>query len=214
VILKEGALPLVLTATASAVVWAGYGVLAASPLLTLIVAMGWLYWERRPPLPSEPKTIVAPVRGRVVAVGPERDPWLDREALRVRIRVALPGIVPLRGPIEGKIMDLFTARGMFGSQLRACTGSESPDCYASWIRTDEGEDVVYAISSAWPVSRARFEQSPGERVGHGKRSGFVYFATVVDVLVPNNARARIAVGEAAVAGVSLLAQMPRQWLGP
>jgi len=187
----------------------GFGLPASLPVLGVLLYMGWLYWERHPPLPSEPKVVLAPVRGQVLEVAEDRDPWLDRDVMRVRIGVSFPGIVPLRGPIEGKIMELFTACGMLGRNQRACRMHESPDCYASWVRTDEGEDVVYVISSRWPLSRARFEQSPGERVGHGKRSGFFYFATVVDVLVPADCQARSEVGQQVAAGVGFLAQLPR-----
>lgn len=196
-----------LVGTVVAQLW--WGLPASLPVLALLVGLGFIYRERRPPLPSEPKVILAPVRGRVIEVAPDRDPWLERDVMRVRIAVTWPGIVPLRGPIEGKVMELFTACGMLGGEQRPCRMHESPDCYVSWIRTDEGEDVVYAISSRWPLSRARFEQSPGERVGHGKRSGFFYFATVVDVLVPTSCQMRTEVGAQLVSGVGFLAQLPR-----
>ena len=181
-----------------------WGSLASLALLGVTFA---LFWERRPPLPSEPKLVLSPVRGRVIEVHPDRDGWLDRDVLRIRIAVALPGIVPIRAPVEGKVMEFYTACGVFGEDQRSCRVDESPDCYVSWIRTDEDEDVVYGVSSRWPVSRARFWQSPGERVGHGKYSGFVYFASVVDVLLPPQSLPRVNAGQHVDAGAHGLAEL-------
>ena len=71
-----------------------------------------------------------------------------------------------------KVMDFRgNGNGKKGSVRRYATGL--------WVQTDEGEDIVFAISSHFPVSRARFDQAPGERVGQGARSGFIYFASVI-----------------------------------
>ena len=122
--------------------------------------MLWLlviYWERRPPVPANPKGVLSPVSGRVTQVVEETDPFLERNVLRIRVTVRFPGIVPLRSPTEGKVMDLYARRGVFGGNQRACSADESPDCYGQWIRTDEGEEVIFALSSRSPVSRARCE---------------------------------------------------------
>ena len=58
-----------------------------------------------------------------------------------------------------------------------------------------------------PLSRARFRQSPGERVGHGKHSGFVYFASLVDVLLPAQSQARVEPGQRVQAGTHGLAEL-------
>lgn len=206
-IVREGVRPLAVIGVAAAVAHVTVGVWATVALGVLMALALALYWERRPPLPSEPKSVLSPVRGTVLDVAPTRDPWLERDALRIRIGLDAPGIVPVRAPIEGKVMEFYTARGVLGEEQRACRDNESPDCYVSWIRSDEDEDVVYALSSRWPLSRARFRQSPGERVGHGKHSGFVYFASVADVLLPAASLARIAPGDEVMAGADVLAQL-------
>ncbi len=208
-ILREGLVPLAATAVAVLVVGGKVGWLPALPLLGVLAGVAWIYWEHRPPVPADPRGLLSPIAGRVVSVGADRDPFLDRAVLRIRVRAALPGIVPLRSPTEGKVMDLFTRRGALGEPQRACAPNESPDCYGQWLRTDEGEDVVYVVSSHWPVSRARFDQAPGERVGQGDRSGFIYFASVADVLVPDGSRAAVEAGDRVAAGESVLARLAR-----
>jgi phosphatidylserine decarboxylase len=208
-ILKEGAAPVAIAAIAAGVAHLAVGPAASLPLLGAVGYLTWLYWERRPPMPGEPKAVLSPVRGAVVEIAEDRDPWLDRDVLRIRIRVPFPGIVPIRAPIEGKVMELYTAHGMLGRAQRPCAPGESPDCYAAWLRTDEGEDLICDVSSGWSVSRARLAHPPGERVGHGKLWGFVYFASVVDVLAPAGSVARTRAGDRVEAGASALAQLPR-----
>ena len=173
-ILREGNVPLAITGVAGLVVASTVGLTASLALWLFLAWLLHIYWEHRPSLPAEPKGILSPVHGRVLNVDRYRDSWLERSALRVRIAIPFPGIVPLRCPIEAKVMDLYTRVGAFGTAQRACAADESPDCYAQWLQTDEGEDVVFAISSHYPLSRARFDHAPGERVGQGARSGFIY----------------------------------------
>jgi len=180
--------------------------------LVLWILLAWLmrvYWEHRPLLPSQPKGVLSPARGRVLSVDSYRDTWLDRPALRIRLAIPFPGIVPLRCPIEAKVMDLYTRIGAFGTTQRMCGPDESPDCYAQWLRTDEEEDILFAISSHFPLSRARFDHAPGERVGQGARSGFIYFASVIDILIPDDSSVSVVVGDPVDVGESVLAQLSR-----
>ncbi len=208
-ILREGFVPLSTIAVLAVVVAIALGVLES---LVLWIPLAWLthvYWEHRPLLPAQPKGVLSPVQGRVLSVEPYRDSWLQRPALRIKLAISFPGIVPLRSPIEAKVMDLFTRIGAFGAAQRDCTPDESPDCYAQWLQSDEGEDVVFAISSHFALSRARFDQAPGERVGQGARSGFIYFASVIDLLLPADAQASVAAGDRVTAGEDVLAQLAR-----
>jgi phosphatidylserine decarboxylase len=209
-ILREGVIPISATGFLAAVVHGALGAFAALPLWLALVWFTWLYWEWRPPLPSDPNAILSPVDGRVLAVGEARDPWLERDALRITIATAFPGVLPLRSPTEGKVMDLYTRRGVFGEAQHECAPGESPDCYGQWVRTDEGDDVAYALSSRFALSRARFDIAPGERVGQGARSGFIYFASVSDVLAPHGSTARVSVGDRVDAGESVLAHLPKR----
>lgn len=206
-ILREGIVPLALLLATTLLVGAAVGWLAALPLWLVLGWLIWVYWARRPLVPAEPRGVLAPVSGRVLRVVEENDPWLERTALRVSIRVGFPGIVPLRGPIEGTVQDIYVRHGVFGGEQRACSGNESPDCYGQWLQTDEGEDVIYAVSSHFPLSRARFDHAPGERVGQGERCGFFYGASVADVLMPRDSEAGVMPGDRVDAGETVLASL-------
>ncbi len=66
-----------------------------------------------------------------------------------------------------------------------------------------------ALSSPRPVSRFRLDVSPGERAGHGRRVGFVYFAGYADLLVPLSTRLTLEQGAVVRAGESVLGYLVR-----
>ena len=176
-IAREGVLPVTLVAAAGgALLWAGLW-LAALPVLALALFLGWVFGDRPRRVPASPLAVVGPVDGTVTAVERGTTRWLEGSSLRIRVRVAWPGVCMVRAPIEGTVEAVET--GYLGEHE---TGS--PDLYAVRVRTDEDEDVVYVVRSEWPLSRFRSYAAIGERVGHGRRCGFVYFATAVDVLAP------------------------------
>ena len=198
---------LALALAAALLLSAAAGWLAALPAWLVLGWLIWVYWARRPPVPAEPRAVLSPVSGRVLRVVEEDDPWLQRTALRVSIRIGFPGIVPLHCPSEGTVQDIYVRRGVFGGAQRTCRANESPDCYGQWLRTDEGEDVIYAVSSHFPLSRARFDHAPGERVGQGERCGFFYAASVADVLMPRGSESAVSPGDRVQAGETILASL-------
>ena len=209
-ILQEGVVPLAVTSLVAVAAHVLGGFWASVPIWCLVLISLRVFWERRPPLPSQTTAVLSPARGTVVATERDHDPWLDRDVMRVRIALRAPGIVPLRAPVEGKFSELFTAAGVYGEAQRACARGESPDCYAVWVQTDEKEDIVFSVSSRWPLSRVRFRSAPGERVGHGRLAGFVYFGSLVDVFMPGDVALAVNTGDRVVAGVAVLAHLRRR----
>ena len=81
------------------------------------------------------------------------------------------------------------------------------NCCALWIRTDEDDDVVFAVMSRHRFSRFKTDTAPGERVGQGQRNGFAIFGSQVDVLIPFNARCEASAGTEVLAGSGVIATL-------
>jgi len=149
-------------------------------------------------VPSLPLALVSPVHGRVVSADAAADPRLSRRAIDIRINVSFLDIYSLRSPIEGKIMDQWSAQDSGGAGYR----------FAFWVKTDEDDDVVVSVRlnglAAW---RFRFYGHSGERIGHGQRCGYLYFGGTVDVLVPENSKILVKPGEHVTSGSAVLAQL-------
>ena len=212
-IAREGLVPVGIAALSAAAVAAYADPAWSIPLWALTAYVLFVFRESAPDIPNAPLAVLSPGDGEVVEVAENRDPWLDRNALRVRVALEGPGIGVLRSPVEGKVMDYWTSAHRFDAPgtPRPTRGSSrgSPRCYSAWVQTDEGDDVVFAVSSLHRISRFKLYSAPGERIGFGQRMGFIYFGSVVDVYVPAGSRRKVASGNAAHAGSSVLAELAR-----
>ena len=162
----EGRGLVVATALAAAGVAYGLGITWSAPLWVLFLVLCMVFREPEREVPALPLAIVSPVDGRVVAVETIHDRWLDRLAVVVGIRVPEPGITSLRSPTEGKVMDFWTNL----DSNRSPRGS--PTEYTIWVQTDEAVDVVFSVATR-AFSRIKVDVAPGERVGQGKRNGYI-----------------------------------------
>ena len=212
-IVREGIVPVIVSALAAGLSAATTNFLWSLPLVLLMIYLLWLFRDRRREIPAAPLAVLAPVDGKVVFVGPGDDPWLKRDVLRITLALPIPGVTVLISPTEGQVKNFWTKAGIFSEGRDLPQSSGSPDCYAQWIRTDEGDDIVWVVSSAWPVSRTRLDVAPGERAGQGRRNGFVYFATTVDLLCPPECIAKVHVGDMVEAPTTMLAALVRNLAG-
>ena len=208
-IVREGKAPILVATLAALGVQSTAGFPWAVAAWLVLVSLCWLYRYPALRLTADPLGVMSPVSGRVISLGPDSCPFRDCPVVRIRLRPAPPGITLLRYPIEGKVLETYLRSGVLGATLRPAAADESPDCYAQNLRTDEGEEVVFAISSNWPVSRCSLDRGPGERAGQGQRAGFFYFASFIDVLVPADSLAQVKVGQRIIAGETQLARLSR-----
>lgn len=204
---REGYAAIAATAAAASLAAYFLGVTWSAPLWGLGAYLVYVFYERRPVVPPSPLAVVSPAAGRVTQTGQLDDPWLGRRARHVRVRVDAPGVTVLRSPTEGKVMDYWTSPHPFGAEPAEAREGASPNCYALWVRTDEGDDVVWVVSSLTPVSRFKCDVAPGQRVGQGQRHCFVYFGSYVDLLLPLESKVEVSVGDRVHGGSAVIARL-------
>ena len=199
-IAREGAAAVLLAVTGAAIAlyagWQTVGYCLAAAAVLLVLA--FLDLPRR--LPSAPLDVVSAVDGRVIDIDRGQHRWFEGESLRIRVRVRWPGVKVIRAPTEGQVQEVLGGH-------RDGDADGSPDDYAVHLQTDEGDDVVYVVRSEWPLSRFRSYAAIGERVGHGRRCGFVYFATCVELLLPADCECAATEGQRVRGGISTLARL-------
>lgn len=213
-IAREGLVPISTAFIAAAAVSQSAGLSWSLPLWALGAYALYLFRETVPAIPNLPLAVLSPGDGRVVDVSQQRDGWLDRDSCRVRLDLGGLGIGVLRSAVEGKVMDYWTSSQPFNDAGTVMGTGFSPNCYSIWVQTDEGDDVVFAVSSLRPISRFKLYFAPGERVGIGQRIGFIYFGSIVDVFMPSQTRPQAAEGSAVVSGSTVLGQLVRQPSSP
>ena len=208
-IAREGLAPISVAGIATLAVAYFAGFVWSLPLLALAGFLFYLFRESVPDIPNLPLAILSPGDGRVVETTEGRDPWLERDSYRVRVALGGLGIGVLRSPVEGKVMRYWTSSQPFNEPETLRATGFSPNCYSTWVQTDEGDDVLFAVSSLRPISRFKLYAAPGERIGFGQPSGFIYFGNVVDVFMPLNTRPEATAGDAATSGCTVLGHLTR-----
>jgi phosphatidylserine decarboxylase len=204
---REGRVPVMASIAVALVATLGLGVKLGWSLWLMVIGMVYVFRDPKRTVPALPLAIVSPVDGRVRALRPTEDPWLKRDAMRIGISLPFLGIGPLRSPTEGKVMEYKLAVEVYRRASFCVVPRGTAVCHALWVRTDEGDDVVFVVSSHWRVNRLRRYVSVGERVGQGQRCGFVYFASRVDILVPAGCRTAVSPGQKVRAGADVVASL-------
>lgn len=168
---------------------------AALPVAGLLVLAIMFFRDRPRQVSAGPLDIVAPVDGIVAHANRGHDPFLDREAIKISIRVDMLGAYYLRSPVEGTLL-------AFGDDAPG-----APSARASWLRTDEGDDIVFAISRGRMLVARPCLVNIGARVGQGRCCGLRRMARSIDVYLPLNARVMVEPGERVDAGATELATL-------
>ena len=168
------------------------------PLWGVVLAFAWLYRDPRRGVPSAPLGLVSPVDGVVTRMELTNDPYLKRESLCVSLQMYWYGVYALRSVTEGKIMQHWLHHPDDHEQGHLQ--------HAIWIQTDEGDDVVVALHAGGHFRRMHCYANTGERIGQGKRCGFIPFGTIVDIYLPTKARSTLSVGDKVNGGSDLIAE--------
>jgi len=174
-----------------------------------LAALFVLQFFRDPPrdVPDDPRAVVAPADGRVVAVEKARDPWLEREALKISVFMNVFNVHSNRAPVDGTVKQVWYHAGRF---LNAALDKASLDNErnAVWFRTRAGADVTCVQVAGLIARRILCYVSAGAELQRGERFGFIRFGSRVDVYLPTTAQPVAAIGDKVHAADSVLARLP------
>jgi phosphatidylserine decarboxylase len=193
-------------AAAVAVTWLG-GWLWASPFW--IVALFVLQFFRDParPIPGDARSVLSPADGRIVAIQPVTDPWLNRDALKISVFMNVFNVHSNRSPVDGEVKGRWYNPGKFvNADLdKASTENERN---AIHLRTAAGQDITSVQVAGLIARRILCYVEPGVTLKRGQRYGFIRFGSRVDVYLPTDAMPRVALGDKVKASQDVLAQLP------
>ena len=174
-----------------------------------LAALFVLQFFRDPPrqVPEDPRAVVAPADGRIVAVEKARDPWLEREALKISVFMNVFNVHSNRAPVDGTVKQVWYHAGRF---VNAALDKASVDNErnALWFRTRGGTDVTCVQVAGLIARRILCYVSAGAELQRGERFGFIRFGSRVDVYLPLAAQPVAAIGDKVYAAESVLARLP------
>lgn len=159
------------------------------------------------PIPQGEKSVLAPADGRIVVIEPARDPWLDRDCVKVSVFMNVFNVHSNRSPVDGEIMNRWYHPGTFlnASLDKASLENERN---ALHIRTREGFDITCVQVAGLIARRILCYVDSGQKMARGQRYGFIRFGSRVDLYLPPEARIKVGVGETVKASSTILAELP------
>lgn len=201
-IAREGHGLLLLVAGCAAVLHVFLGFYAALPAWCLLGLLAYQFRDPTQTPPSLPLAIVSPIHGRITTSGPVRDPWLKRDSESIAITTGMLDIRSIYAPIEGKIIEQWTAIPDAGP------GDKCPEHSTAFhIQTDERDDVVLVLTRGEWGGRLSITYNPGERIGQGRRIGYANFGCSARLFLPAGSQLEVAAGDKVAAGSSVVAML-------
>ena len=174
------------------------------PFWLLLVFVLQFFRDPHREIPQLPGMVLSPADGRVVLVGKARDPYLDRDALKVSVFMNVFNVHSNRAPVSGTVVKTWYHAGSFLNAALDKASSEN-ERMALHVRTNTGVDVISVQIAGLVARRILCYVREGERVAQGQRYGFIRFGSRVDVYLPLPATARVSVGDRTVGGISVIA---------
>jgi phosphatidylserine decarboxylase len=176
------------------------------PLWVAVVFVLQFFRDPGRDIPEGEGLVLCPADGRVLVVAKERDPYLQREALKVSIFMNVFNVHSNRSPVDGTVKTVTYSAGTFlnASLDKASTGNERN---ALHLLTDAGADVTCVQVAGLIARRILCYVKAGDRLARGERYGFIRFGSRVDVYLPPDARARVAIGDKVKAASTVLAEL-------
>jgi len=187
-------------------VWPVLGWLAAGVTLWII------YFFRDPDrvTPLRDGLVIAPGDGRISAIEKVRPPAEigigDAERTRISIFLSVFDVHINRAPVAGRIMRSIYVPGAY---LNAALdkASEENERRAIVIETPSGVTVAVVQIAGLVARRIVTFAGEGDSVGIGERFGLIRFGSRVDTYLPPGTTALVAVGQRAVGGETVLADL-------
>jgi len=193
-------------AVAGVLTWLGWGIAA---FLAWAVAAFILQFFRDPArtIPQGANAVLSPADGRIVLVEVTRDPYLERDALKISVFMNVFNVHSNRSPVDGTVANRWYHAGSFLNAALTKASLEN-ERNALHLRTATGQDVTCVQIAGLIARRILCYVDAGATLARGQRYGFIRFGSRVDVYLDPAARPRVAVGDVVSATETVLAELP------
>jgi phosphatidylserine decarboxylase len=207
IIAREG-WPFLAIAAVVATVLTGLGYILLA-LLAWIAFAFILQFFRDPArtIPQGAKAVLSPADGRIVVVETTRDPYLERDALKISVFMNVFNVHSNRSPVDGTVVNRWYHAGSFLNAALPKASLEN-ERNALHLRTASGQDVTCVQIAGLIARRILCYVDAGAVLVRGQRYGFIRFGSRVDVYLDPTAKPLVVVGDVVSATSTVLAELP------
>ena len=201
----EGA-PFILLLAVSALVFAA---LRWGEAALICLAATWFcgYFFRDPErvVPVLPDVAVSPADGKVIRVETCPEPFTGAARVRISIFMSLFSVHVNRFPLAGTVERIQYHPGSFFNASLDKASEKNERC-AFLIRDADGHAWTMTQIAGLVARRIVCRVDPGDELARGERCGLIRFGSRVDLYLPEAYTAHVYVGDAVIAGESILAR--------
>jgi phosphatidylserine decarboxylase len=176
----------------------------------LLLALWVAYFFRDPERVGDrgPSLIVSPADGKLIMITEVDEPgFIKGRAIRLSIFMNVFNVHVNRYPVDGVVKYVHYNKGKF---FNAAAEKSSLENEQMSIGIDTGRYPILVRQIAGLIARRIVTYSKlGEKVKQGDRLGIIRFGSRVDVFIPPGSTIKAKLGDATVAGVTILADLPK-----
>lgn len=185
---------------------AGHLLFAALCLLALL-ALAPLWRERPRAVPSQLGAVLSPADGRIVRIEKARDPYANRDALRISVFMNLFSQHGNRASVDGVVRQV---QYFPGEWVNADLDTASARHERNALLIDSNGQLVTLVQVAGLIARRILcHVKAGDTLTRGQRYGLIRFGSRVDIYLPPHAVPKVAPGDKVSATTSILATLSK-----
>jgi phosphatidylserine decarboxylase len=206
IIAREGWLFVAISAAVALALSVAGWWLAALPVWIIVVFIVQFFRDPPRAVPSQLNAVLSPADGRIVVVEKARDPYLDRDSLKISVFMNVFNVHSNRSPVDGTVKNRWYHAGSFLNAAMDKASLEN-ERNALHIATAAGVDVTCVQVAGLIARRILCYVDTGATLARGQRYGFIRFGSRVDIDLPSTARPKVAVGDIAKATTTIIAEI-------
>ena len=176
----------------------------------LLLALWVAYFFRDPDRTGErgPRLVVSPADGKLIMITEVDEPsFIGGRAIRLSIFMNVFNVHVNRYPVDGVVKYVHYNKGKF---FNAAAEKSSLENEQMSVGIESGRYRIMVRQIAGLIARRIVTYSKqGETVKQGDRMGIIRFGSRVDVFLPVASSLRARIGDITVAGVTVLAELPK-----
>ena len=176
----------------------------------LLLALWVAYFFRDPERTGQrgPTLVVSPADGKLIMITEVDEPDFTKgRAVRLSIFMNVFNVHVNRYPVDGVVRYVHYNKGKF---FNAATEKSSLENEQMSVGIDTGKYRILVRQIAGLIARRIVTYSKvGDTVKQGNRMGIIRFGSRVDVFLPAGTKLTAKLGDATVAGVTILGELPK-----
>ena len=143
---------------------------------------------------TNPNEVTSAADGRVIAIEKTRDPFNNRDSLKISVFMNVFNVHSNKIPISGEIVDKFYYPGKFVNASLSKASLENERC-AIIIKTKDKKIITCVQIAGLIARRILCYAKKKDQVNLGERYGFIRFGSRVDLYLPLNASVKVILGQ-------------------